>query len=191
MITSDQVYQALQRWENAGLIPPVSITKAPTRVVEAFMERFRFMEEKTLDYVTSKVIMGSTWPTYGVIEQLAREYQESNSTYVYIDYFKELRKKAYGENETFDEFVQRVAEKYFPGRGEKWRKCFAFTLHYYGICCNTCAHCDGNCPHNGHQYHLRIKKGTANPVPWASLELCEKFKVSVDAEGRHGQSLKQ
>ena len=95
--------------------------------------------------------------------------------YVRIDYFKELTKRAYQENEGFDEFVQRIAERYFPGRGAEWVKHYAFIIHFYGLCVAACQHCDGSCPHHGHRYHLRIKRGTSIPVPYASEEPCPRY----------------
>ena len=96
--------------------------------------------------------------------------------YVQIDYFKELAKKAYHENESFDAFVERMAEQYFPGRSKEWMQRYAFSIRFYGICVEACKNCTGECAHHGHQYHLRIKKGSSCPVPWASAEVCERYR---------------
>ena len=96
--------------------------------------------------------------------------------YVQLDYFKELANKAYQENESFDAFVERMAEQYFPGRSKEWMQRYAFSIRFYGICVEACKNCTGECAHHGHQYHLRIKKGSSCPVPWASAEVCEKYK---------------
>lgn len=95
---------------------------------------------------------------------------------VQIDYFKEMSKRAYRENERFDAFVERMAEQYFPGRSKEWMQRYAFSIRFYGICVEACKNCTGECAHHGHQYHLRIKKGSSCPVPWASAEVCEKYK---------------
>lgn len=105
-------------------------------------------------------------------------------SYITIDYYRDLKQKAYNENESFDDFVERIAEKYFPGRGEEWRKRYAFSLHFYGLCVAACQDCQGVCPHHGHRYSLRIKAGSAVPIPYASLELCPKFKAGIDRQGR-------
>lgn len=106
-----------------------------------------------------------------------------NNEYRYIDYFKELTKKAYGENESFEDFVQRIAEQYFPGKGKEWAAHYSFQIHFYGICIAACKDCQGECPHHGHQYYLRLKRGSSVPVPWASMEICPKYKVSVERDG--------
>ena len=102
--------------------------------------------------------------------------------YVQLDYFKELANKAYKENESFDAFVERMAEQYFPGRSKEWMQRYAFSIRFYGICVEACKNCTGECAHHGHQYHLRIKKGSSCPVPWASAEICEKYKHKVVAK---------
>jgi len=180
MITTEQVKAAMQRWECAGLVP----TAAPQKLVEGFIERFSYMDEATLEYVTAKVILGDSWPRFNVVEQLAQEFESKNARFLHIDYFKEMRLKAFGEKEGFQEFIQRIAEKYFPGRGQEWLDKYSFTLYYYGVVCAACSKCEGKCPRNGHRLHLRIKRGSSCPVPWGSLELCEKFKASVDGTGR-------
>lgn len=106
------------------------------------------------------------------------------NSYITIDYFRELKRNAYGENESFDSFVERIAEKYFPGRGPEWRMRYSFSLHFYGLCVAACENCRGICPHHGHKYHLRIKQGSSVPIPWASLDICDKYKESIDRQGR-------
>ena len=101
--------------------------------------------------------------------------------YIQLDYFKELASKAYRENESFDAFVERMAEQYFPGRSKEWMQRYAFSIRFYGICVEACKNCTGECAHHGHQYHLRIKKGSSCPVPWASAEVCEKYKHKASA----------
>ena len=103
------------------------------------------------------------------------------SNYVQLDYFKELANKTYQENESFDAFVERMAEQYFPGRSKEWMQRYAFSIRFYGICVEACKSCTGECAHHGHQYHLRIKKGSSCPVPWASAEVCEKYKHKASA----------
>ena len=184
MITRQQVKAVMQRWECAGLVPPAGLHSAPERIVESFIERFPYMDELALEYISAKVILGEEWPKFAVIEQLAKEYEGKNNQYVKIDYFKELRQKALGEEESYAEFVERIAERYFPGRGKEWQERYSFTLYFYGVCCEACKNCSGVCPRNGHRYYLRMKRGTSCPVPWGSLELCEKYKASVDRAGR-------
>lgn len=184
MITTELVKATMQRWECAGLMPPVSLLKAPKMMVESFLERFAYMDEPTLEYVTAKVILGEEWPKYSTVEQLAKEYASTNHSFIQIDYFKQLRLRAFGEKETFQEFVERIAEKYFPGKAKEWIHKYSFTLMYYGVSCKACENCQGKCGYNGHRLELRIKRGSSCPVPWRSLELCEKFKASVDGRGR-------
>ena len=183
MITKEQVIKVFDKWEFSGLTPPVNRDKKENELVEEFLERFSLMDEAALSFVANRIAGSSAWPTFGVIEQLAKDYEASHKDYVTIDYYKQLTQSAYGENESFEQFVERVAEKCFPGKGQAWRERFAFQLHFYGVCVHACENCQGVCPHNGHRYKLRIKKGSCVPVPWASLELCEKYKQSIDREG--------
>lgn len=183
MITTAQVCKMFDKWEYSGLKPPIAKISESSRLVAAFMERFKFMDEPTLEYISVRICGGNVWPTFGVIEQLAKEYQESNKAYVYIDYFKELAKKAYLKDETFDGFIKRVAEQYFHNRGQEWISKNAFQLHFYGICVAACKDCKGVCPHHGHQYHLRIKRGSDVAIPWASMDICDKYKYIVDETG--------
>jgi len=180
MITVDKVRAAMQRWECAGLVPP----QKPEMLIRSFMERFSYMDEPTLAYISDKVVLGDSWPQFQTVKQLAKEFEDKNTQYCHIDYFKQQRLKAFGEKESFEEFLTRIAEEYFPGRGEEWREKYAFSLYYYGVCCRGCAQCEGVCPHNGHRIQLRLKRGTDCPVPWGSLELCEKYHMGVDAQGR-------
>lgn len=183
MITTAQVCKMFDKWEYSGLKPPIAKISETSRLVATFIERFKFMDEATLEYVSLRICSGNVWPTFGVVEQLAKEYQESNKAYVYVDYFKELSKKAYLENESFESFIQRMAERYFPGRGMEWIAKNAFQLHFYGICVAACKDCKGVCPHHGHQYHLRIKRGSEVAIPWASMDICDKYQYIVDEEG--------
>lgn len=183
MITTAQVCKMFDKWEYSGLKPPIAKISESSRLVTTFIERFKFMDEATLEYVSVKICSGNVWPTFGVVEQLAKEFQESNKAYVYIDYFKELAKKAYLENESFEGFIQRIAERYFPGRSLEWIAKNAFQLHFYGICVAACKDCKGVCPHHGHQYHLRIKRGSEVAIPWASMDICDKYQYIVDEEG--------
>lgn len=183
MITAAQVCKMFDKWEYSGLKPPIAKISESSRLVAAFMERFKFMDESTLEYISIRICGGNVWPTFGVVEQLAKEYQESNKAYVYIDYFKELSKKAYLKDETFDGFIKRVAEQYFPNRGQEWIAKNAFQLHFYGICVAACKDCNGVCPHHGHQYHLRIKRGSEIAIPWASMDICDKYQYVVDEAG--------
>ena len=183
MITSAQVCRMFDKWEYSGLKPPIEKISEGSKLVTTFVERFRFMDEATLEHISVRILSGNVWPTFGVIEQMARDFQESNRTYEYIDYFKELSKKAYLQDESFEGFIQRVAEQHFPGRGKEWVEKYGFQIHFYGICVAACKGCEGVCPHHGHQYHLRIKRGTDVPIPWASMDVCDKYKYVVDGEG--------
>ena len=184
MITREQVRDVVQQWEMAGLKPPTDGVFKAARMVEDFMARFYMLDEPTLAYVAKKLALGHTWPTFGLIEQVAKEYRELHSQYVYIDYLKELRKKAYGEQESFENFVQRIGEQYFPGQGKEWCMKHAFILNFYGIRIAACKECDGNCPQQGHRYLIRLKKGSDVPVPYLSMEICPSFKQAVDRQGR-------
>lgn len=183
MLTAGQIKLVLNKWETAGLVPPMSIAKDTDRLVQSFLERFYWMDSGALQYVGRRLMSSNTWPNFRLIEETAREYQEHNGQYTYIDYYKELKKKAYKEAEDFDSFIQRIAETYFPGKAKEWCLKHAFTLHFYGVRIAACRDCQGICPYNGHQYHLRIKKGTDTPVPWANLELCPKYTHSIDRNG--------
>lgn len=188
MITKEMVANTLERWINAGIIMPRWTGNKLGKMQDEFLERFRNMDEDTLKYVTEKLCLCTVWPTFGVIARVAQEYKEEQNNYIYIDYYRELELKAYNKEEDFDEFVARIAEKYFPGRGEEWRRRHAFTLNFYGVQMQACKNCDGKCPRNGHQYYLRMKKGTSDLVPWASLDICPKY---MQAEKDKGETCKQ
>lgn len=188
MITKEMVAQTLECWINAGIILPRWSSNKLGKMQDEFFNRFRNMDEDTLKYVTEKLSLCTVWPTFGVIERVAQEYKEVQNKYIYIDYYRELELKAYNKEESFDEFVVRIAEKYFPGRGEEWRRRHAFTLNFYGVQMQACKNCDGKCPRKGHQFYLRMQKGTSDLVPWASLDICPKY---MQAEKEKGETYKQ
>lgn len=184
MLNRDLVKKVFDKWEMGGLRPPIAAPSKSSKLIDEFLSRFRFMDEKAFLYVGNRVALGYAWPTFAVIEQLAKEYQDSHCDYVYIDFFKELKNKAYHKGESFDDFIKRIAEQRFPGKSEEWLRKYAFSIHFYGICVSACKDCNGVCPHNGHQYNLRLRKGSDVPIPWASADICEHYKESIDRDGR-------
>ena len=102
---------------------------------------------------------------------------------IYIDYFLEQNTNTFSEA-AFAAFIQSKAAALFAECGQDWREHNQLSLAFYAKRCRECSNCNGICPHYGHQYHLRLAKGSISFVPYASRELCSKYLRSEDGTPR-------